>query len=388
MIEQINHNMIYDYHKNLMEFGCRYTGSTNASKASQYLYETFQSIGLPTKKIAWKMNGFKCSNVEATIHGTNTNNVTYIICAHYDCSPGSIGADDDGSGVAAILTLANIMANYTFYHTIKFIAFSGEEVGTYGSYVYARDAYRNGADIKAVLNLDMIGYSNTKEGGEKLRFHCPKRSEWIATKSNEISFQYQSILNITVEKRPNYIGADHQAFVDYGYDGVWIAHPDGYPYAHTPNDQPDKLNWTYQLKATKLLCAILGAMANEPLVLHIQLLRPHEGTLYLKDNRIPRLDLGRLWAKELRGITIIFGQATAEAVVIAENEIEYVVFCLNNNFMNFDKGPPYTWSIQGRHAPPIGRYILRVYVFDSVGNVACDEMDILSFSTHYYYRPW
>jgi hypothetical protein len=136
------------------------------------------------------------------------------------------------------------------------------------------------------------------------------------------------------------------------------------------------------------MCAILAEMANEPIPLHIQLVKPYEGNLYIKNNRIPCLDLGILWSKELRGSTILLGQVSAMAKVKSDNPIEYVVFCLNNNFMFFDSSPPYIWDIQGRHAPPIGSYILRVYVFDTKGNVASDEMDIFSLSTQYFYRPW
>ena len=59
-----------------------------------------------------------------------------------------------------------------------------------------------------------------------------------------------------------------------------------------------------------------------------------------------------------------------------------------NNFMNFDSTPPYTWDIQGKHAPPIGSYTLRAYVYSETGKVASDEMDIWSLSLNYYYSPW
>ena len=58
----------------------------------------------------------------------------YVVSAHYDCSEGSMGANDDGSGVAGMLAIADILSKYSFNHTIQFIAFSGEEVGTLGSF--------------------------------------------------------------------------------------------------------------------------------------------------------------------------------------------------------------------------------------------------------------
>ncbi|OYT29815.1 hypothetical protein B6U98_01325 [Thermoplasmatales archaeon ex4572_165] len=388
MIQSINHTLVYDYHQALMSFGPRYTGSKNCSDAGNYLYDSFQSIGLNTEKTIWNFKGFSSYNIEATIEGTHPNKAIFIMSAHYDCTKGSLGADDDGSGVAALLAIANVMSKYSFNNTIKFVAFSGEEVGTYGSFSYARDAYRNEENIHAVLNVDMIGYANSNEGGKKIRFHSPKRSEWIVEQATQISYLYEPLLDITVQGRPNYIGADHQAFVDYGYDGVWIAHHDGYPWANTPEDNPEHLNWSYQLKATKVLCAILAEMSLKPISLQIQLLKPYEGYGYFGKKPLLLLDLGSLWSKEKRGITMVLGTTNAEARVISDEEITYVVFCINNNFMNFDSTPPYTWDIQGKHAPPIGSYTLRAYVYSENGQVASDEMDIWSFSLNYYYSPW
>jgi len=56
--------------------------------------------------------------------------------------------------------------------------------------------------------------------------------------------------------------------------------------------------------------------------------------------------------------------------------------------MHFDTTNPFTWEIQGRHAAPIGSYTLRVYVYDVLGQMTSDEMDIFTLSTHYHYRPW
>ena len=179
MIQSINHTLVYDYHQALMSFGPRYTGSKNCSDAGNYLYDSFQSMGLNTEKTIWNFKGFSSYNIEATIEGTHPNKAIFIMSAHYDCTEDSLGADDDGSGIAALLAIANVMSKYSFNNTIKFVAFSGEEVGTYGSFSYARDAYRDEENIRAVLNVDMIGYANSIEGGKKIRFHSQKRSEWI-----------------------------------------------------------------------------------------------------------------------------------------------------------------------------------------------------------------
>lgn len=381
MLEKINYSLVHNYHQKIMDFGPRYTGSENCSQAGDYIYGAFNKTGLKVRFHHWQYAGFQSRNVEATLEASEKNASIFIISAHYDCTPGSLGADDDGSGVAAVLALADVMSSYSFNNTIRFVAFSGEEVGTYGSFCYARDSYKNGDNIKAVLNLDMIGYANSSEGGKKVRFHFPKRSEWMVNSAKKIVGNYENIIDMKVEGRPNYRGSDHQAFIDYGYDAVWIAHTDGYPWANSPEDIPDHLNWSYQVKATKLLLIILSEMADEKLDIEIYLKKPYEGYVYMFGKPFFKLDiLGRIWYSNLRGITFLFGKTKAEAEVITDEKVENVVFCINNDFIQWDSTPPYTCEIKNRYSSLFGKNILRVYAYSESGKVAVDEMDIIVFS--------
>ncbi|GAI52836.1 unnamed protein product, partial [marine sediment metagenome] len=109
------------------------------------------------------------------------------------------------------LAIAKIMSHYSFNHTIRFIAFSGEEVGTYGSFTYARDAYGRCDNIVAVINADMIGYANTTDGGKILRFSQSERSTWVAEFAKTICGKYMDLIDLFVELIPNHRGADHQS---------------------------------------------------------------------------------------------------------------------------------------------------------------------------------
>jgi hypothetical protein len=381
MVNKINNSQIKKYHNDLMDFGARFTGSENCTMAGDYIYNEFQKMWLEVEFHNWEVGRFKSRNVVATLKGQDEKfNAVYIFSAHYDCTPGSLGADDDGSGVAAVLAVANILSKYQFNHTIKFIAFSGEEVGTFGSFAYAEDAYNRGENIIAVINPDMIGYADTTEGGNILRFFYPERSYWIAKEAKVIGEKYYDLIEINIETLPNYIGADHQAFIDYGYDGVWIAHRDSYPWGNTPEDTPEKINFTYLEKATKFLLAFLVESANRAMDVQIMLKNPLEGTGYLFDTPIFDLSLEKHWYRELRGITLILGGAVAKAEVISNQDISYVIFCINNNFMYWDSTPPYEWEIEGKHFPPIGKVKLRVYAYTKSGNFATDEMDIIIFT--------
>jgi aminopeptidase YwaD len=387
MINQIDESLLRKYHEGLLSFGPRYTGSISCILAAEYIYNAFQQMGLDVEFHEWRYGGFRCKNVVATLYGTNQNSTAeYIVCGHYDTVAGSPGANDDGSGTAAVLAIASILRDYPFNHTIRFITFSGEEVGTYGSFSYARDAYFRGDNIVAVLNMDMIGYASTTEGGRVLRFFPPERSRWIAEHACLIAEKYNDILDMRIDTLPAYRGADNQAFVDYGYDGVWIAHQDGYPWGHSPNDTADRLNWSYYEKATKLMLAITAESARKPIDVQVLLRRPYEGYTYMFNHALFESSFGKRWFAGLRGLTFIFGAKTvAKAEVFSEDPIKYVVFCIDGYFMFWDSQPPYEWTIKGWLYPIKGRHILNVYAYTESGKVAYDEMDIfmVSFTTSY-----
>ena len=382
MINTINESRVLYFYQNLLDFGVRYTGTPNCTMAGDWIYNEFENMGLNVEFHEWNFEKFQSKNVVATLPGTDlSSNAIFIICAHYDTVNNSPGANDDGSGVAAVLSTAKIMSQYSFNHTISFIAFSGEEVGTYGSFSYARDAYRKGDNIVAVINLDMVGYANTLEGGKILRFFHPERSAWIADFANAVSKKYINLVEMYIETLPNYIGADHQPFVDYGYDGVWIAHHDSYPWGHSPDDNSDHINRTYQVKATKFLLAVMAELAFKPIDVQVIIKTPYEGHVYLFGNSILfPLDLGKNWYNGLRGMTFIFGRVFTSAVVRSNEEIEYVIFCIDNNFIYWDSTPPYQWKIQGKHYPPIGRHEIKVFALTNSGKIATDEMEIIIFT--------
>ena len=130
------------------------------------------------------------TNVVATLKGTQpaSANRVYVVSGHYDsrCT-GAIdatcdapGADDDGSGVAAMMEMARVMATHQFAATIKFMAVAGEEEGLYGSAFFAKNAKAQGMDIEGMLNNDIIG-SDTGDLGQKMPFTIRLFSEGVPT---------------------------------------------------------------------------------------------------------------------------------------------------------------------------------------------------------------
>lgn len=381
MINIINESRVLYFYQNLLSFGVRYTGTPNCTMAGDWIYDEFKQMGLNVEFHEWSFEKFQSKNIVATIPGTDTSsNAIFIICAHYDTVKKSPGANDDGSGVVAVLGIAEVLSKYSFNHTIKFITFSGEEVGTYGSFNYALDAYNKKDNIVAVLNLDIIGYAETSEGGKILRFFHEEPSTWIADFAKTISSKYIDIIDLSVESLPNYPGADNQAFVDYGYDGVWIAQHDSNWVGHSENDTLEHINLTYHIKVTKLMLAILTELGIKPINIQVILRAPLEGMGYFKDIPLIELPFAKYYFQRLRGITVAIGKPTAKAEVICKEKIKYVIFTMDDMFIFWDDTPPYEWKIHGKAYPLIGRHTLKVIAYSETNEIDSDQMDIIFFT--------
>jgi hypothetical protein len=283
MIQQVNESLLYYYHTHLMAFGPHVTGTETSLKVSQYIYDEFHTMGLPVEFHNWTFDDFTDRNVVATLPGSDiSSNAIFIICAHHDSVREGPGADDDGSGVAAVLMTAKILSHYAFNYTIRFITFSGEEVGLYGSYMYARDAYQRGDNIVAVINIDCFGFANTTEGGRTLLFACSDRSKWIGDFVKMVSTFYRNQTNMTADAPcPGTTSSDQQSFVDYGFDAVHVFEYDWrYSLENTQYDTPDRVNWMYLTKAAKLSLAVIAELARTPIELQVIIRKPYEGYFY------------------------------------------------------------------------------------------------------------
>jgi len=217
----------------------------------------------------------------------------------------------------------------------------------------------------------------------------PERAIWIAKYAVNVSNDYYQYFNLSVESKPNHRGADHQAFVDFGYDGVWIVHHDIYPWCNTPMDTPEKMNWTYQLKATKFLLALTAEILDIHIDVQAIIIAPYESYLYVLGLPLFQLNFLKSWNSGIRGITILLGRADAKVNVISDKEISHVIFCIDNEFLFWDSDPPFKWNIIGWYwATSVGRHTLRVFVYTESGSVGYDEMDLFMLSKPKYLGKW
>jgi len=387
MINQVNESLISYYLEGLVKFGPRLTGSENCSKAATYINDEFVKLGLYSYIDPWKNLRYKCQNVIASLNGTNpSSDAVFVLCAHYDTIGDSPGANDDGSGVAAMLTIANICSKYSFNHTIRFVITSGEEVGLYGSYDYARKSYERDENIVEVINIDTIG-NTTKEGENIVYLLKPERSDLIYSFIKETSETYMDYIGLSVVNIGDR-GNDHRSFLNFGYDAiqfVQLARGD-YP-IHTTQDTIEKINYEYLSKVTKLILATTVELASKPIDLQVRIVTPKEGYLYLFNKAIFHLSKLNIIGKNIRGLTYINGRTTARINITTEEEINSVAFCIDgmSRFPGFLQQPSYEWKIElspQKIFPFTGKHILGVYVCTNSGKVAYDEMDIFFLTLH------
>ncbi len=229
--------------------------SPHNPKAAQYIYETFQSFGYYTY---YQINNSTNINVIARKTGVKYPNQKYLITAHYDnYSTNSTdtvpGADDNASGVSAVLEAARLLAGINPEYTLEFIAFDEEEIGLYGSRAYADSAFARGDSILGVLNMDMISWDGNNDG---------KMNVYLNTASNSIAEEFIKTvqiynINLTTVKSYNSGGSDHYYFWQRGYKAITLIElgSDFNPYYHTRQDTYDKFNLNYFTNITKAAIA-------------------------------------------------------------------------------------------------------------------------------------
>ncbi|MCP4550390.1 MAG: M28 family peptidase [bacterium] len=282
IIGQVQQNTLYDYVGDLSgEWavsigGSNYTISTrNTSsgtpiqKATQFAYEHFEDLGLSVSYHNWT-SSYSGRNIVAVKPGATSPDEIVIVVAHLDDMPSSgsaPGADDNASGSAGVMIAADILSQYDFERTIRFLLVTGEEQGLLGSAAYANKVYNDGDNIVAVYNMDMIGYDGS--GGPTLRIHTRTTGSSgypgdraladlfvDVVDAYGLSSSLTPIIDTDGETR-----SDHASFWNRGYSAILAIEDDNdfTPYYHTSNDKLSTLNMPYFTNYAK---ASLGTIAH------------------------------------------------------------------------------------------------------------------------------
>lgn len=254
----------------------------NLEKTANYIITEFNKYGYTSKLQEYQIRKKTYKNIIATLKGTKEPDKIIIIGAHYDSVIGSPGADDNASGIAALLELARLMAKERPAKTIKFIAFTNEEPPFFqtplmGSMVYAKEAKRKNENIETMICLEMIGYFRHEKKSQSypplLNFFYPDTGNFIAVVGNIASKRLMETIVTAFRKNSDFpiesLAAprivcgidfsDHSSFWRYGYKAVMITDTAFYrnPNYHSATDLPYTLNYQDLTKVVKGLYNVI-----------------------------------------------------------------------------------------------------------------------------------
>ena len=230
----------------LQDFRTRLSTHDSCMAAANWIFSKFDSIGCDSIFFQNHTAG-QAPNVIAVKHGTVYPDSIYtVICGHFDSyafySPElAPGADDNASGTSAVMEAARVMKDYDFEYSVRYIAFSGEEQGLYGSEYYSMNARTAGDSILGVINGDMLAYVDA----------TPESLEVIAKPSNPPCEPFADFFiaaadtytTLMTNKQLSYTMtySDHSPFWDQGYVALcniedWTNYGTNNPFIHTAGD--------------------------------------------------------------------------------------------------------------------------------------------------------
>lgn len=159
-----------------------------------------------------------------------------------------------------VMEAARILTRFPLDFTVRFIAFTAEEIGLFGSRIYSVEARPHRENIIAVINLDMIAYPD--ELPEDLEIIVNPASEWLAAKFLNVCGTYGLIDAIRVVDAA-IIYSDHSPFWDQGYAALLAIedYPVKNPYYHGITDTIDTLNFDFFRDSARAALAVLAEMA-------------------------------------------------------------------------------------------------------------------------------
>ncbi|KPJ72099.1 hypothetical protein AMJ52_07485 [candidate division TA06 bacterium DG_78] len=245
IIDLIDPDSILASVQRLQDFVTRYSFTDSCVAAADWIVGRFTDYGCDSVFLHYHTGG-QAPNVIAVKHGVvHPDNVYVIICGHFDSTSfidpwnEAPGADDNASGTTSALEAARVMQNYEFEYSIRFCAWSGEEQGLYGSDAYASYVYSQGDSIIAVLNADMIAYTDIlPESIEVIAKISNPACGWLADFFIAAADSYATLL--TKKTMTSYWPwSDHSSFWDKNYPAILNIEDDlplPNPYYHLPGD--------------------------------------------------------------------------------------------------------------------------------------------------------
>lgn len=272
LVGSVSADELRDTVEALAAFHTRHTFSPLIGPAAEDIAERFEAAGYTdVVRRTWSNAGHSADNVICTKTGTGTDRPVIILCAHYDSRMADVnnatarapGADDNGSGVAATLEIARLLAPVELSSTLQFVAFSGEEQGLWGATEYAAELHAADSEVYRVVNLDMVGrppadgsvtverdIGNAVPGNDAA-------SKAFATVMAQAAADHTAL---PVRLGPIF-SSDYMPFEAHGDVTIGAYEGEGNPHYHESSDAPDTLDYGYLADVTRMTLATLLADA-------------------------------------------------------------------------------------------------------------------------------
>ncbi len=270
-----------------VEIGERNLNKPDAyARAALWIEAELKQAGYEVRQQKFAVKGRTCLNLEAELAGGDKARQIVVVGAHYDSLAGTIGANDNGTGVVALLALARRFAREKPAGTIRFVAFANEEppyfqTDAMGSLVYAKACEKDGDQIVAAIILETIGYYSDEAGSQQypplFKAFYPTTGNFIGFVGNSKSSKLvkQSVRTFREKARfpcegaalPEFIQgvgwSDHWAFWQAGYPALMVTDtaPFRYPYYHTTEDTIDKIDFERMARVVEGMRFVVADLA-------------------------------------------------------------------------------------------------------------------------------
>ena len=237
-------------------------------QCEEWIRQKWESQGFNVKEQIFPFKEKEYTNLEIEFKGRIAPSEIIIFSAQYDTLPDSPGANNNGSGMAILFQLSQLLRKHTPDRTLRLLNFVNEEdpfFGTemMGSYQYAKISYQRQEDIKVMLSLDALGIYKEEPGSQGLPFpfnmFYPDRGNFLAfignlssrkyTKEVTKGFKKGSSFPIEVGVVPEWVKyadwSDHRSFWKFGYPGIMVTDTGGFRSSShtTKEDTMEKLDF-------------------------------------------------------------------------------------------------------------------------------------------------
>jgi len=252
----------------------RYTFAAGMTNAESYVRQRYTALGLTPVTLPWSYSSYSGRNIVADIRGVVHPERIWLVGGHLDSiseTPYSTapGADDNATGSAAALLLAEVLAGQRFADTIRFVHFTGEEQGMWGSKAYVRDLQAAGAQVMGYVDLDMIGWDGDGDRTVELHSGTASASIGLANAFIAANDRYGQGLRLELKQSTASRFSDHSSFWDTGY-GAFLTIENFYddviprdrnPWYHTSGDTLARVDLNYVARSARTALATMAELA-------------------------------------------------------------------------------------------------------------------------------